>query len=168
MFPVLGKVYEKVINKRVLGSLEKGRKLQDRQYGFRPGRGTEGALVEVMDRVRASDKTYLAAVFLDIGGAFDNAWWPRIIVQLKDFGIRGEELEVIKDYFRFAILKFRGVQQEKRLNKGCPQGCVFGPTLCVILSDAFLRLRLARECQLFACTDDGMLLVEPSLRRKLE
>ena len=73
----------------------------------------------------------MAAVFLDIAGAFDNAWWPRIIVQLKDFGIRGKELEVITDYFRerFAILKFRGCYQEKRLTKGCPQGSVLGLSL---------------------------------------
>ena len=69
LLPVLGKVYEKVINKRILGSLQQGRKLHEKQYGFRPGRGTEGALIEVVEKVKNSRQNYVAAVFLDIAGA---------------------------------------------------------------------------------------------------
>ena len=74
LLPVLGKVYEKIINNRVLRRLEEEGKLHERQYGFRAGRGTEGAVNEVLDRVKSSAENYVLAVFLDIAGAFANAW----------------------------------------------------------------------------------------------
>jgi hypothetical protein len=120
LLPVLGKLYEKVLNSRILGRLEEEGKLHSRQFGCRPGRGTEGAVMEVLDRVKASAENLVLAVFLDIAGAFDTAWWPKILVQLRDVGVQGKELEVVKDYFRdrHAILRFRGVEQEKRLTMG--------------------------------------------------
>lgn len=83
-------------------------------------------MIDVMVEVNGTNEKYVLAVFLDITGAFDNGWRPKIIVQLRDFGIVGKQIDVIKDYFRsrYALLRFSGVEQEKQLTMGCPKGSV--------------------------------------------
>lgn len=127
-------------------------------------------LTQVIYAIQNSRKKYVLGIFLDIGGAFDNAWWDKIIVQLANFGIKGKEIQVIKDYFRNRkpILRFRGVQAEKELTMGCPQGSVLGPTLWNILFDTFLRLMLPEVCSPFAYADDGLNLVASDSRVDLE
>lgn len=161
LLSVMGKVYEKILNNRILTSLKKERRLHGRQHGFRPRRGTEGAVLEILDRVQGSNKNYVLTVFLDIAGAFDNVWWPRINVKLNEYGITGNEIDVIKYYFedRHAILRFRGVEQEKIFDK---------KMYTKVLFDSFLRLLLPQECWLYAYADDGLLLVKATSRIELE
>ena len=76
LMPVLGKVLDSIMIERIqywVGSES------PRRYGFSKGRGTIDALEDVVGflrEVRAGE--YCAAVFLDIRGAFDYAWWPGI------------------------------------------------------------------------------------------
>lgn len=111
----MGKVYEKIINKRILNKVGGGNKLHNRQYGFREGRGTEDAVVQLLENVKTTEKIYLLGIFLDIAGAFDNAWWSKIVGQLNEFGVRGKEIGVIKDYVkgRYAIINCREVKKER-------------------------------------------------------
>ena len=51
---------------------------------------------------------------------------------------------------------------------GCPQGSVLGPTLWIVLFDAFLRLQLPIGCRTYAYADDGLLLVSANSRMELE
>lgn len=68
---------------------------------IQPGRGTEDALVEVMQAIRYARGKCVLQILLDIARAVDNTLlWAKIIIQLKEFGVRGKELDVIKDYFR--------------------------------------------------------------------
>ena len=69
LLPVLGKVFEKLLNKRILNVLEGQSKLHERQYGFRVGRGTEDAIVDVLEDVRNERDKYVLGIFLDIAGA---------------------------------------------------------------------------------------------------
>lgn len=50
--------------------------------------------MEVVDKVRNARERYVLTVFLDITGAFFNAWWPKIINHLHNFGIIGNEIDV--------------------------------------------------------------------------
>nr|CAD7411376.1 unnamed protein product [Timema poppensis] len=57
-------------------------------YWFRPGRGTVDALEKVIRDVSESDCRYVLAIYLDISGAFDSAWWPGIPDKLRRTGCR--------------------------------------------------------------------------------
>lgn len=170
LLPAIGKIYEKIINRRIIVNLETRGKLHNKQYGFRPGRSTDDAIIDVLQTIENSEDKYVLGIFLDITGAFDNAWWAKIVVQLNEYGVIGNELNVIKDYFidRYAILQFRDAKAEKKLTMGCPQGSVLGPTLWIVLFDTFLRLRLPAGCHSFAYADDGLLLVTANSRLGLE
>ena len=45
---------------------------------------------------------------------------------------------------------------------------VLGPTLWIVLFDAFLRLQLPIGCRTYAYADDGLLLVSANSRMELE
>ncbi|GBP91337.1 hypothetical protein EVAR_57754_1 [Eumeta japonica] len=58
-------------------------KLQTRQYGFMPQRGTEDSLYDLMTHIHneLNQKNYCDGV-IGHRGAFDNAWWPALRNQL--------------------------------------------------------------------------------------
>lgn len=99
LLPVLGKLYEKLINKRLTEYLRESGGLSDRQYGFREGVGTMDALLELKDTVTGSPKTYVIGLFLDIAGAFDNAWWPGILCRLGEIRCPADIHAILQDYF---------------------------------------------------------------------
>lgn len=73
LLPVMGKLYEKIINRKILEIIDGSNQLHQRQYGFRQGKGTEDAVVELLQKVNATEKKYVLRIFLDIAGAFENA-----------------------------------------------------------------------------------------------
>lgn len=69
----MGRLYEKIINRKILEIIEGDNQLHQRQYGFRQGKGTEDAVVELLQKLNATEKRYVLRIFLDIAGAFENA-----------------------------------------------------------------------------------------------
>lgn len=53
------------------------------QYGFRIGKGTADALCALKSSVQNAIDKYVLGIFLDISGAFDNAWWPLFFHKLQ-------------------------------------------------------------------------------------
>lgn len=127
-------------------------------------------MTQVLDQLNSTERKYAIGVFIDVAGAFDTAWWPRILVQLHEFGITGKEYGVIRDYFRdrYAVLRFRDVQKEKMLSMGCPQGLVLGPTLWIVLFDSLLRQELPQDFHVYAYADNRLLLVLGNTTREIE
>ena len=55
------------------------------QYGFTPQTSTVEAVMALKEYVLDSvnDGQYVAAICLDVKGAFDAAWWPGILAALR-------------------------------------------------------------------------------------
>ena len=70
---VVSKVFEKLVNNRIVDHLEKCGLFSDFQYGFRPSRSTADLLTVVFDRIaRAFNRSRAnRAVALDISKVFD-------------------------------------------------------------------------------------------------
>jgi hypothetical protein len=58
----------------------------DNQYGFTSQRGTVDTAMDVKNFTEESLrlKQYTVIVSLDVKGAFDAAWWPSILKQLRE------------------------------------------------------------------------------------
>ena len=83
LLPVIGKVLEKLMAGRLRALVNEHHISSDRQFGFRPGKSTEDALVELNRIVKETRSKYAVGLLFDITGAFDNVWWPSILQNLK-------------------------------------------------------------------------------------
>lgn len=107
---------------------------------------------------------------MDISGAFDNASWPRVLGQLKEWHCPGDLNGVIADYFkeRKIELVVGGGRVAKNLTKGCPQGSIPGPVLWNVLFDSFLREFTGNGEDAYAYADDALILVKGNARVEME
>jgi hypothetical protein len=57
---------------------------------------------------------------LDVKGAFDAAWWPSILMSLKDFNCPRNVYYLTKSHFsyRIAVMNTSTVKVEREVNKG--------------------------------------------------
>ena len=83
LLSVIGKLFEKHLNKRLLKTSMAPGMISDRQYGFLPGRSAEDATVELCRMVSRSEYRLITGIFFDISGAFDNVWWPKVLDNLR-------------------------------------------------------------------------------------
>ncbi|GBP28872.1 Retrovirus-related Pol polyprotein from type-1 retrotransposable element R1 [Eumeta japonica] len=96
LLPVLGKILERIF----LGLAKQlTNNINEQQHGFRVGRSTATALEGILGVVRGSAAKYVQLIFLDISGAFDNAWWPMVLVKAKRGGLPPNLYRLLNDYF---------------------------------------------------------------------
>lgn len=167
LLPILGKILEKIIRTRLDQALSPP---CDRQFGFVGKKSTEHAVLHALDWVKDCPSKYVVGIFLDISGAFDNAWWPMILCKLKNRGCPSGLFKILADYFseRTVSVSHGATEVSRAVNMGCPQGSVLGPTLWNVLFDDLLRLPLPEGCTLVAYADDLFLLVSGGNRTEVE
>ncbi|CAK1591435.1 unnamed protein product [Parnassius mnemosyne] len=167
LLPVLGKVLERVML-RCAPAISRG--ISEHQHGFSPGRSTVTALRVLLSTARYSRACYVQAIFLDISGAFDNAWWPMMMVKAKRGGCPPNIYKMLVDYFtsRRVGLYIGDRVEWKTSTMGCPQGSVLGPTLWNVLMDDLLRLPLPEGVTMTAYADDVTILIESETRAGIE
>ena len=70
--------------------------LNDSQYGFRSGKSTALALMELTEEISSAmdEKMYTVGVFIDLKKAFDTTDHKLLIQKLQHFGIRWEPNEM--------------------------------------------------------------------------
>jgi len=133
LLPVLGKVYERLVKKRLNWEVEKRKILKDVQCGFRRNKSTIDNLV-CFQRDAAytlQNGLVMIAVFLDVDGAFDNLVHRQILLGLIEAGIRGRMLMFTKNYLEDREVHVRvGNTISSHFTKrkrGVPQGSALGP-----------------------------------------
>ena len=97
---VVSKVFEKLVNNRIVDHLEKCGLFSDFQYGFRSSRSTADLLTVVSDRIartfNRSGATQVVA--LDTSKAFERALHVSLLHKLKSYGISGQIFGLICSY----------------------------------------------------------------------
>ena len=89
LLSVVSKVFEKLVNNRIVDHLEKCGLFSDFQYGFRSSQSTADLLTVVSNRTANTSNTSGAtqAVAIDISKAFDRVSHAGLLHKLKSYGI---------------------------------------------------------------------------------
>lgn len=171
LLSVVGKLFERLLNKIIIGTSLAPENASGRQYGFTPGRSTEDAVVELRRMVSSSEERYAVALLFDISGAFDNVWWPLVLANLKDRNCPKNVFEVLQSYFsgRRVQLEFASGKVSKQATRGCPQGSVLGPACWNVMFDGLLRkLEEIVPNKFAAYADDLIVVISGNSRNELE
>jgi len=105
------------------------------------GKCTSDAIFQLGYRVRHNNAKYVAALFVDISGAFDNLWWPALLTRLGEQRIPQFLYNIIKDYltqWRVSVSGPEGIYW-KDITQGCPQGSVLGSFLCNLVMNTCIK-----------------------------
>jgi len=173
LLPVIGKIFERIIVDRVQRLYEDKKLNNNRQFGFRTGRGTEDALQRIIQLSKNNEKKYVTLIFFDIAGAFDNLWWPAILKRVSETQCSSQLYDILKQYFskRKMMLTSKCNKAEKEMTRGCPQGSIIGPQAWNWAMDDLLNqleVLEARGIYATAYADDLAIVIYESSRAKIE
>jgi hypothetical protein len=163
LLPVLGKIYEKLLINRVMDFLRKKNKLNEKQFGFSPQKSTEDALHSVISFVKNSfqKKGFSLIISLDISGAFNYCWFPKILSQLKVKECPKNLFYSFKSYFerREAEIWYLNKTFKRKITVGCPQGSSCGPFLWNISFDDIFDLTSDKDVVIECFADDTVIKI---------
>ena len=166
-----GKVLEKALINRINYHVYSTEYLNHNQYGFTPQTSTIDAVMAVTEFIEEGFRTgeVTVTVSLDVEGAFNSAWWPSVLKNLKDSGCPRNLYNLTKSYFsqRIATLS-TNIKLERIVTKGCPQGSYLGPGLWNILYNSLLNLQFSNRTKVIAFADDLILLTRAKTVREAE
>ena len=144
LLSVVGKVFCKIVNDRLVRHLESGGVLHEGQAGFRAKRSCVDNIYVlselVQGRLREGRKTY--AFFLDVQKAYDTVWRNGLWVKLWELGVRGKMWRVIKEMYRVsrsAVLLDGECSEAFDVQQGVAQGCSLSPILFSVFINGLLK-----------------------------
>ncbi|KAL4125740.1 hypothetical protein QTP88_009980 [Uroleucon formosanum] len=135
LLPAFGKMFEKIILKRLLPIVQKENILPDIQFGFRSKHSTNHQLHRVTDFVSSAleSKKYCAGVFLDVAKAFDTVWHHGLLFKLKKTFSAPYYL-LLKSYLENRSFRVRintRLSTHHEVQAGVPQGSDIAPFLYI-------------------------------------
>ena len=100
VLPAISKIFERIIQGRLLRFLKKQNSLLTSQYGFRRGHSTYMAILDMVENIRQAweEGKHCLGVFIDFKKAFDTVDHSILLAKMEHLGIRGLPLELIKSY----------------------------------------------------------------------
>lgn len=137
--------------------------LSERQHGFRKGRSTIHAILEVVEEAKKADtgnhfsRPIVLLVTLDVKNAFNSVRWHDAIHALEqDFGVPEYLIRIIEDYLRDRSITYLTADGEKhrRITAGAAQGSILGPDIWNYTYDSILRQEMPEGSFLVGYADD--------------
>ena len=155
------KIIEKLIYSRINNFITKYDIISPSQFGFRKGKSTEHALIEVLEFLYAAidDRQYSIGIFIDYRKAFDTVPHSILLRKLERYGIRGVALDLFHSYLcnRKQVVRINNTySNEVTINVGVPQGSILGPILFILYINDLCNLSTDSKFVLFA--DDTTIL----------
>ena len=134
LLEITAKILERLLNTKLLMHLDQHNLHNDRQHGFRPGRGTHTALTTMTELIahKRTENRQVYLILRDISKAFDKVWTGGMWAQLLRCGLPSPLEKILCNYLhnRHAYIQINTHQGPTfQLLAGVPQGSVISPTL---------------------------------------
>ena len=138
----IGKLLERILNKRLVNFLMNKNFFNKNQKGFLPGCSCSEILYQFIEEVKMSratsvcSKPWVTTAFsLDVERAFDSAWHDAIRYKIRKAGIHDKMTRIISSFLSNRQIRIRSGETLSRpvqLKAGTPQGSVLSPLLYLI------------------------------------
>ena len=158
----IGKLFERIISRRIDALLLKYNIQDPDQEGFTEGRNTIRYLNRLHIGIESDKEKNLTVLvlFVDFEKAYDSIWKRGLITKLYNLKVRGNILQLIDDFMskRRVALHINGVLGEQKLTGeyGLPQGAVLSVTLFkIFLMDFGNELENIPEITKYKFADDS-------------
>ena len=178
LLPAIGKLFEKLLAKRLINFLVKYELFSKHQFGFRSKFSTEYAATDLYEKLLYNLDQGLnsCTVFLDLAKAFDSVNHEILLRKLNHYGVRGKALELFRSYLsgRSQFLKLDNMKSSLiDIEFGVPQGSILGPLLFLIfindLPDATnLYIKLFADDTVLCAQNHDILALEEEMNKELE
>ena len=96
LLSVVNKVFERLVNNKIVDHLEKCGLFTDFQYGFRSSRLTENLLTGVSEGIARTGATQTVA--FDMTKVFNGVWHACLLHKLRSYGISGQIFGLISSF----------------------------------------------------------------------
>jgi exonuclease III len=174
MLSALGKLLERMIEKRLREEVEERGGMAETQFGFRKGRSTIDALKKVVEIAnRAKNYSYrhkklCVMIVFDVKNAFNTARWPKIVAALEELKISPYLINIVQSYLDNRRLEIGSEKKRLDMKMGVPQGSVLGPLLWNVFYDGVLKVEVPPGIDMIAYADDLALIATSKERNTLE
>lgn len=163
LLPTMAKLLDRIMIDRIQRHMILNKQITGRQHGFTGGKSTVHAVEEACRLIEEKRRDHhVAALFLDIAGAFDTCWHVEILSALRQAKIPAQLYKLADSYLsnRKATLKLNNTEKTISPNRGCPQGSASGPGFWNIVYEDFLRQAKGKNeyAHLQAYADDGLVI----------
>lgn len=169
LLPVITKVIEKLLLKRLSLFFSENNLITPSQYGFIKRKSTDLALLNMAEKTKQNIELKLLTmgIFVDLTKAFDLINHELLLQKLSAYGVRGVALNLIESYLsnrcQFVTLADT-ISTTKPIAIGVPQGSILGPFLFLMYIND-LAAYLQKDCVLYA--DDRNIFISNASMKEL-
>ena len=156
----IGKIWERIVNNKLVSHLERNKIFSDNQHGFRPFRGTTTNLIQLWEKIMSKVETEGGLVELwnyDLQKAFDMLDHPKVLQLLHKAGVRGSLGKTIQNWLttRTQTVEVGTSRSAERVvGRSCCQGSVLGPSLWLLYIQSLTTILDSMGVEYMAYADD--------------